>query len=175
MMTMLKRCAVLLLAVLIAGLSAGAQAKDRAVLSVGAGLHDLAFHRRQAAELRFEYRSGWGFLGTEDGIWRGFKPILGLMATTNSAAFGYAGLATPLSFADGDWEFVPSAGVGGYHQGNGLDLGGTFEFHLGLALNYELNRFNRIGVAVNHISNAHINGRNPGVNSVLLNWSFVFR
>ena len=172
---MLHRCAVLLLAVLLVGVSATAQAKDKAVLAVSAGLHDIAFHRDQAAELRLEYRSGWGFLGSEDGIWRGFKPIVGIMGTTNSAAFAYAGLAAPLSFADGDWEFVPSGGVGAYHQGNGLDLGGTFEFHLGLALNYELNRFNRVGVAINHISNANTHNINPGVNSVMVSWSFVFR
>jgi hypothetical protein len=85
------------------------------------------------------------------------------------------GLAAPFRFAEDRWEFVPSAGIGAYHNGNGLFLGGTMEFHLGLGLSYGITRDSRIGIAIDHISNAGTHRKNPGVNSALVTWSFEFR
>jgi len=153
--------------------SAPAAADDPALVTLSAGVFDLVSHRTQEFEGRVEYRHGQGFFET-DGVFRGFKPMVGIMGNTAEAVFGYAGLAAPLAFDGGRWEFVPSGGVGAYHEGNGIFLGGTFEFHVGLSASYAISPNSRLGVAVYHISNAKTHRKNPGVNSLLLQWSWAF-
>ena len=148
-------------------------AKDPSMVTLSVGLFDLVSHRTQEFEGRAEYRHGQGFLGT-NGVFRGFKPIIGIMGNSAGAVFGYAGLAAPIAFGGELWEIVPSGGVGGYHQGDGIFLGGAFEFHVGLSASYALSDNSRLGVALYHISNANTHRKNPGVNSVLLQWSLAF-
>ena len=154
-------------------LAGSASAKDAALLTIGAGLFDIESSRSQEAEGRLEYRFGYGFFESE-GAFRGFKPLIGVMANTAGAAFGYAGLAAPFAFDNGRWEVVPAAGMGGYHQGNGLFLGGTFEFHVSLGASYAVTPGSRLGLAIHHISNANTHRKNPGVNTVALTWAFAF-
>jgi len=161
----------LALAALIAAPSV--QAKDDALIIVSAGLFDIEQSRSQEFEGRLEYRASWGFLGS-DGAFRGFKPLVGVMANTAESTFVYAGLAAPFAFGDGLWEIVPAAGMGAYSRGDGISLGGTFEFHLGLGASYRITPNSRLGIAVNHISNANTHRKNPGVNSILATWSFAF-
>ena len=163
-------------ALVIGALTTGthaAVAEDKALLTLGAGVFDLVKHRQQEAEGRIEYRFAHGVLGS-DGVFRGFKPLLGVMANSAGGVFGYAGLAAPFAFDDGRWEFVPSAGLGAYRRGDGIDLGGTFEFHIGLAVSYAVTRNGRLGLALDHISNANTHRQNPGANSVLVTWSWAF-
>ncbi len=145
-------------------------AADPALATFSGGVFDLVSHRTQEFEGRVEYRHGRGFFET-NGMFRGFKPMLGLMGNSAGAVFGYGGFAAPFAFDDGRWEFVPSGAVGGYHEGSGIFLGGTFQFHIGVAASYEIVPDNRVGLAVYHISNANIHRKNPGVNSILLQWS----
>jgi lipid A 3-O-deacylase len=154
-------------------LSGSAFAKDAALINLSAGMFDWESSRTQEFEGRVEYRFANGFFGTE-GAFRGFKPLVGLMATTGGSVFGYAGLAAPISFDDGRWEIVPSGGIGAYSKGDGLDLGGTFEFHLGIGASYAVTGDSRLGVALYHISNAATHRKNPGVNTVAVTWSFAF-
>ena len=157
-----------------AGLLAGsAHAEDSALINVSAGLFDVRSAAKQEFEGRLEYRAGYG-LFESDGVFRGFKPLVGVMANTAGAVFGYAGLAAPFAFDDGRWEIVPSAAMGAYSKGDGIDLGGTFEFHLGVGASYAVTGDSRLGVAVYHISNANTHRKNPGVNSVAVTWSFAF-
>ncbi len=165
-------CAVLVAGALAMGPNV-AVAKDQALLTFGAGVFDLVKHRQQEAEGRIEYRFAHGVLASE-GVFRGFKPLVGVMANTAGGVFGYAGLAAPFAFDDGRWEFVPSAGLGAYRRGDGIDLGGTFEFHIGLAASYAVTRNGRLGLALDHISNANTHRQNPGANSVLVTWSWAF-
>ena len=146
-------------------------ADDPALFTVGAGVWDVNFNYYQQAEGRLEYRHGQGLFETD--TFRGLKPIVGIMATSKESIFGYAGFGAPFSLGNGNWEFTPSAGLGAYSRGDGLDLGGTFEFHLGLALSYAVTDRGRLGLYLTHISNAGINGYNPGENSLLLTWSFA--
>jgi lipid A 3-O-deacylase len=150
-----------------------AQAEDKALINLSAGMFDWESSRTQEFEGRIEYRSGYG-LFESDGAFRGFKPLVGLMATTGGSVFGYAGLAAPFAFDDGRWEIVPSGGIGAYSKGNGLDLGGTFEFHLGIGASYAVTGDSRLGLAIYHISNAGTHRKNPGVNTVAVTWSFAF-
>jgi hypothetical protein len=150
-----------------------AEARERGLLTVSAGVFDLVMHHRQDAELEVQYRFAYNFLATEDGAFRGFHPLVGGFVNTASGAMAFAGFAAPFSFADNHWEITPSGAVGAYNHGNSLDLGGIFEFRLGLAASYRLTRFTRLGVELEHISNANINRKNPGTNNALLTFSWI--
>ena len=176
MRIVLARAFVLALLSVVAALPAHAQSSegsgDSSLLVLNGGLFDLVSHRSQEAEGRIEYRSGFGFFES-DGSFRGFKPLVGIMGNTAGAAFGYAGFAAPFAFDDDKWEFIPAAGLGAYHRGNGINLGGIFEFHLSLGGSYQIAPGQRLGLVVDHISNAHIHPQNPGVNSILVSWAFA--
>lgn len=162
------------LAAAIACVTAPAMAaEDPSLLTVGAGLWDVNFnYDHQVLEGRFEFQSGFGLFETDS--FNGFKPLVGVMANTMGGKFGYGGFAVPFDLGgDRRWYFTPSAAVGAYSRGNGLDLGGTFEFHLGLNLSYAVTDSGRVGLYLTHISNAGTNGHNPGENSLLLTWSFA--
>jgi lipid A 3-O-deacylase len=150
-----------------------AMGADEALFTIGAGLWDTNFnYDDQALEVRFEYRHGAGLF--ESDSFRGLKPTIGVMGNTLGGKFAYAGFSIPFALdADEKWELTPSGAVGAYSRGNGLELGGTFEFHLGLMLSYAVTDRSRLGVYITHISNAHLNGYNPGENSALLTWSFA--
>ena len=152
-------------------LSAGVARADDGVLTAGVGLYDLVSHRPHTVEGRLVYRFGWG-IGASAGPFRGLHPFIGGMAAGNNATYAYAGLAAPFQW--GNFEFEPSAGMGAYHRGNGYELGGTFEFHLGLAFAYALTDNLRAGLMLTHISNANTHRINPGLNSALATIGFMF-
>ena len=160
--------------VLALGLLLGAsvaQAKDESVVTFGVGMYDLVSHRPHSFEGDFAVRSGFGILGT-DGVFRGLKLAGGAMFATNEAMYGWAGIAAPFQF--GRWEVEGSAGLGAYHKGKGLDLGGVFEFHLGVAASYAITDSTRVGVSITHLSNAGSHRINPGLNSALATVGFNF-
>ena len=161
-------------AVLVAA-AGEARAADPAQLTFNAGLFDLVGHHKQEFQGGVEYRFGHGlFDGDRGDVFRGLKPNVGFMANSASAYFLYAGFAAPLWFDGGRWELVPAAGMGAYHKGNGIDLGGTFEFNLSLGLSYAVTRNTRLGIALGHISNANTHRFNPGANSALVTFSWAF-
>ena len=110
------------------------------------------------------FRLGDGLFGG-DGVFRGLNPMVGGMGASNGALYGYGGLAAPFQW--GKFEVEACGGVGAYHRGNGYDLGGTFEFHLGLGFSYAIADGIRAGIALTHISNANTHRINPGLNSAL--------
>ncbi|TAK98661.1 MAG: acyloxyacyl hydrolase [Rhodospirillaceae bacterium] len=157
----------------IAAMTSSARADDASQLTVGAGLFDLVSHHAHPAEADVTYRFGWGLFGG-DGVFRGLKPVVGVMGNTKGGVMGWAGLAAPFQFDNDRWEIEPSAGLGGYRRGSGIDLGGTFEFHLGLGASYAISDHSRLGVEFTHISNANTHRINPGSNSALVTWSWMF-
>ena len=178
-MTMCKRvviAAALFMAAVIGATQPAMAAGDQSQLMVGAGVFGFGVASEpNNVEARIQYRFKNGFLGG-DGAFRGFKPLVGLAAQTSGSVFGYAGLALPFVFgADGRWEIVAEGALGAYRQGSSLlNLGGTFEFHLGLGANYAASENGRLGVGIYHISNANLHTKNPGVNSVLATYTFTF-
>jgi hypothetical protein len=148
---------------------------DVSQVTFGAGVFDLRGSHRQRAEIDAQYRFGWGLLGGE-GMFRGIKPIIGVMATHYGAFMGWAGVAMPLWFDGGKWEIEPSMAIGAYHKGGnkGLDLGGVREFHLGANISYQIGDSTRLGVALTHISNAGSQRINPGANSGLVTFTWMF-
>ena len=152
-------------AVILTGLTGAAEAKvprdpnpDLLALSVGwyDALHDTA----TAVQFRGEWRSG-------QGIWK-VKPLIGVMGTTDGAYHGYAGIL--VDFQIGNFYITPSFAPGIYVRGNGKNIGGPVEFRSQIELGYRLPNHGRIAVSVDHISNAGIYQRNPGVESAMLTY-----
>lgn len=114
-----------------------------------------------SAEFRAEYRLGEKvfFVG----------PMLGLMVNSDGGVFGYGGIYGDVRYRS--WVFTPAFGVGGYSQGDSKDLGGVFEFHVGLDIAYEFDGGSRLGLKLAHISNAGTQDINPGVESALLTYT----
>lgn len=149
-----------------------ASAQDPDLISVSAGAFDFADYEDESAELRVEYRSGQKIFGeVEFGpIFRGIGPMAGLMANTDGGVFGYGGFYADIRLGDRVVVY-PTAGLGGYSEGDSRDLGGVFQFHLGVTAAYHFEDDSSLGITVTHISNASIHDKNPGVNSLLLTYT----
>ncbi len=129
---------------------------DPHYLDLGAGAFDI--NGRTSAAGRVELRVGNKiyFLG----------PVLGILANTDGGVFGYGGVYADLSYQN--VILTPLLSVGGYHQGDGKDLGGILEFRSALTLSYQFDNRVRIGLQADHISNADLHDVNPGAESLIL-------
>ena len=145
------------LSLLVSGLAlslpGAAAAEDPDFLSVGVGYYDVYQTKHEATEFRAEYRS-------DQKIWI-FKPFAGLMATTDSAFYGYGGVLVDVFFGR-RWVFTPSFAAGYYEEGDGRDLGYELEFRSSIEFSYRLDNRTRIGMAFYHLSNANYGDFNPG-------------
>lgn len=150
-----------------------AQADGSPTLTAGAGVFDVTdpHNNHNAAEGRLELRSGERFFADELG-WRfgGIGPLIGVMATSDGAVWGYGALFLDLRLTE-RIVLWPSAGIGGYRQGDGRNLGGIFQFHLGALGAYRFDNGHLLGVSFNHISNANTQTLNPGADSLLLTYT----
>lgn len=142
--------------------SAHAQQKDDpSFLTIAAGYHDIA-DDHDAFEGRLEYRFGNKF-------WI-FKPMIGVLATSDTAVMGYAGVLVDI-YIGRRWVLTPSFAPGLYREGDGKDLGGAIEFKSQLELSYRFDDRSRLGIGISHISNASIYDSNPGTETVFLTYS----
>jgi len=132
-------------------------------LGFGVGYYDL-FDDKDAASFEINYQY-------ED-MYYGFRPLVGIMATSDSAVYGFAGFKWDLPIGTYPFIISPTFTVGGYHDGNGKDLGHGIEFRSGLELAYEFSKEgDRIGLHFSHISNASLGDSNPGTEILQLNYS----
>jgi lipid A 3-O-deacylase len=138
-----------------------AQAVD--YLSGYAGWFDISQQDDEAAQVGMEYRfSPWEY---------GIRPMIGANITTDGSIYGYGGLDWDIPVVDNQWYIIPNFAAGGYAQGDGKDLGSGIEFRSGIELDYQFPTMQRVGIAFNHISNASIGDKNPGAETVLINYS----
>ena len=97
-----------------------------------------------------------------------FRPVYGVSLSDAGEAWLGAGLAYALQ--PRDWpvyaEFHLMPGL--YAAGSGADLGGPVAFRSGVELGYETGRGLRIGLGVDHRSNAGLYSQNPGLETVHL-------
>tara|TARA_R110002072_G_scaffold115355_1_gene245608 strand:+ start:680 stop:1201 length:522 start_codon:yes stop_codon:yes gene_type:complete len=153
----------LLAAVTLLPSGAARAADDPDFLTLAVGKFDILHNREEDAEIRLDYRFGNKF-------WI-FKPFLtGAYATNNSSFIGagvlvdiYLGrrfVLTP--------QFSPTWWRG---ETSNLDLGHALEFRSRLELAYRFDDRSRIGISIDHSSNAGLGDGNPGVESVMLNYS----
>jgi hypothetical protein len=115
-----------------------------------------------------EYRFG-------DVLWI-ISPFIGTFGTAKGAFYGYGGFGFDINFFQ---RFVatPSAAVGYFTSGTGINLGAHTEFRSGAEFDYRFDDLNRLGVGMYHISNAGIGKQNPGVElvTVVLTMPLPFR
>ena len=83
-------------------------------------------------------------------------------APANAPSNGYGGLGFDINFFD-KWVVTPTAAVGYFSHGSGIDLGANCEFRTGAEFDYRFDNLTRIGVGFYHMSNSGIGKRNPGV------------
>ncbi len=112
-------------------------------------------------QARIEYRGG-------NKLFSYFGPTVGLLFNTRGGLYGFGGLYADIAYDQ--FRLTPLAAAGGYHRGNGEDLGGVLEFRLSLTGSYELADKSRIGVELGHISNAGSHGKNPGENDIMMTY-----
>jgi hypothetical protein len=106
-----------------------------------------------------EYRFG-------DVLWI-VAPFVGVFGTGKGAFYGYGGFGFDINFFE---RFVatPSAAVGYFTNGTGIDLGAHTEFRTGAEFDYRFDNLSRLGVGMYHMSNAGIGKKNPGVELVTI-------
>ncbi|MFQ5984281.1 MAG: acyloxyacyl hydrolase [Alphaproteobacteria bacterium] len=135
-------------------------------LDFGIGVFDVngEGNDQRSAAAQIEYRFGQKlfFVG----------PAIGIMANTDGGVFGYGGFYGDLAYQN--FVATPVLALGGYKQGGSKDLGGIFQFRVGLGLMYRFEDGSRLGLRVNHISNASIHEENRGEEEILLTYSLPF-
>ena len=141
-----------------------ARADDPAFLTIGVGAFDIN-DDETAAQFNLEYR------GTK-ALWV-FKPLFGVMATSDGAFYGYGGIGIDLFFGR-RWVLTPNFAAGLYEDGDGKDLGHVVEFRSGVELAYRFDTRSRLGLAFHHLSNASLDDNNPGTETLILTFSVPF-
>ena len=127
-------------------------------IALGGGIFDILPDSKKQNAVRVgmvgsEYRFG-------DVLWI-LSPLVGVMGTGQGAFYGYFGFGFDINFPD-NIVLTPSAAVGYFEPGDGLQLGSHVEFRTGAELDYRFADLRRIGVGFYHMSNAGIGKDNPG-------------
>jgi len=101
-------------------------------------------------------------------------PFVGAFGTGKGAFYGYGGFGFDINFFE---RFVatPTAAVGYFTHGTGIDLGAHTEFREGAEFAYRFDNLSRLGVGMYHMSNAGIGQHNPGAELVTLVLTTPFR
>ncbi len=137
-----------------------ARAEDPAYLRGGVGIYDI-FHHNTAGDFDIEYQT--------DRIWY-IRPVAGFEFTTDSATYFYGGFNFDIPVGSHIVIELGSA-VGHYSNGNGKNLGNTVEFRSGGEIALRLRNQARLGLALHHISNAHLGNHNPGTEILGITYS----
>jgi len=139
-----------------------AWADDPDLLTVGGGAYNV-LRKAKEAELRVEYRFSYRFLYI-------IRPILGALVTNARSFYGYGGFRFDAEIGQ-HFVITPEAAFGYWSRGSGKDLGGPEEFKTGAEFAYRFNDNSRLGFLFDHISNAGIYKKNPGVESAMIMYS----
>ena len=131
---------------------------------VGAGVFDFhrSKHRAISGNIEYHFMKNWLNI---------VNPFVGAMLTHKGSAHVYAGLSLPIKVTKKIY-LIPSFAPGFYLKGGGKKLGHVVEFRSQLELAYMRDDKIRIGLAINHVSNASLGSKNPGQESLMLNFSF---
>lgn len=148
---------LLALAALLSPVSAAADpaSSGQDYLSLAVGYYNAFDGEDNAADFRAEYRPDYD-------VWNGVKPWVGGEMTSDASVWVGGGFLYDWEFSP-QWILTPSLGAGYYAQGDSdLDLGFPIEFRSQLEVSYEFDTGHRTGVALSHLSNASLDGDNPG-------------
>tara|TARA_Y100001960_G_scaffold332583_1_gene433666 strand:+ start:2649 stop:3158 length:510 start_codon:yes stop_codon:yes gene_type:complete len=139
------------------------KADDPDFLSFSLGWFDFNRQKDQGSEFRVEYKS-------DEKLWH-FKPFATLAVVSNGMTFLGAGVLLDVYFGR-RWLVTPSFAPT-YWQGKtgDLDLGHAVEFRSQLEIAYRFDDRSRLGLSISHYSNASLGDKNPGTESLMLNYS----
>ncbi len=138
-------------------------ADDPDLLEVQGGAFDIS-HAHTAA-FGLEYRSDYRLLWV-------LKPMVGGMATTRGAVYGYGGLAVDLHLGE-HVVLTGSEAIGAYGRGNDVNLGVSVpEFRSAIEAAYRFDDGSRLGVLFHHISNAGVGSKNPGAETLMMTYAY---
>ncbi len=131
--------------------------RNPAHMMVGPGIFNInKEHRRVMIQL--EYR--WDF--------HRWRPLASFFITTDRNFFLCGGVGYDIYLFWKKVVITPSFAPGIYYHGDGRHLGFPLNFRSALEVSYVLGNKGRLSLQFNHISNARILWRNPGVNSLIL-------
>jgi lipid A 3-O-deacylase len=160
----MKHTRLLAVIALAAGTLSSAAANATDYITGALGWYDVTQQDNEATMLGVEYRF--------EPIQYGLRPMIGAFGTTDGSIYGYGGLHWDIELLANQLYLSPNFAAGLYTAGDdGKRLGGAIEFRSGIELAYQTPNQHRIGVAFNHISNASIYSRNPGVEILLVTYS----
>ncbi|MDE3058761.1 MAG: acyloxyacyl hydrolase [Bacteroidota bacterium] len=94
------------------------------------------------------------------------------MATGKRDLFVSIGAGIPIKLSSA-LVFLPSLCGGIYHHGNGTELGYAMEFRSDIEITYELTQRSSVGVGIYHFSNGSLSKTNPGLESLLLSYTYL--
>jgi lipid A 3-O-deacylase len=143
-------------------ISFNAPSNERGLVAVSIAHTGLRRHSEFAEEARLEYRSS-------ERLWI-FKPFGGVMASSVGTLFAFVGVLIDF-YLGSHLVLTPSFAPGFYSAGKGKDLGFPLEFRSQVELAFRFWSGARIGVGVNHISNAKLGHINPGIEAVSITFS----
>jgi opacity protein-like surface antigen len=101
----------------------------------------------------------------------GVRPTLGVTVDSRWASYVFGGINWEIPIISDSLYIIPNFMAGIYSRGHGHNQGGAINFRSGLELDYQLPNTHRVGISFNHMSNANIYDRNPGSETLLVNYS----
>jgi len=134
-------------------------AQEHTSLLISYAQFDVFKQKHTSPELRFEVR--------QDLTSSYVHPLVGVMGNFHGGRFYYFGVYTDLKVVDGLY-VTPSFAPGFYSRGKSKNLHFVLEFRSQLDISFNFTDLYRVGVNINHISNASLSRLNPGVESIAL-------
>jgi outer membrane receptor protein involved in Fe transport len=126
------------------------------------GAFNVVADNETAVEGRIEWRGALTFPA--------LSPLAGLMATSDGAAYAFAGLYIDFEFFE-RLVVTPSAAAGLYSKGSGRDLGDAVQFRSQIEVAYTLSNATRLGLSLSHLSDGGFSSTNSGSESVVLSYA----
>jgi hypothetical protein len=161
MRSRLPRCAALWAALAVA--PAGAGGDEVSMIRAGLGVYEWNHLPSAAGELTVQYRGG-----RNSGP---LHPVAGAKATNDGVLYVYAGLGVDFNLGE-RVVLRPTFGPGFYRQGRGKDLGAAMNFRTAVEVALRMRGGRRLGLEVDHVSNAGAGTPNAGEESIVLTLSF---
>jgi len=139
--------------------------QNRSSLAISVAAFDVIQQHESSIEGRLEFR-------VDKLSWK-LNPLMGIMGDSNGAKHFYFGVFSEYIFGE-SFILSPSFAPGFYFKGKSKDLSFILEFRSQIEIAYRFNNDMKIGVSVNHISNASIKSPNIGVESLAFTFVFPF-
>jgi lipid A 3-O-deacylase len=140
-------------------------AEESSAMAFSAGAFDVFDNDDTAAEFGLEYR-----FAPMDSAYN-LIPVIGLTVNSDGGYWAHTGVRYDFHLNE-NWVLTPNFAVAAYEDGAGKDLGHVIEFRTGLELAYKLDASSHLGLGIYHLSNAGLDDKNPGEESLILSYSF---